>query len=253
MHCEQAAAEAREARGGGCCEARAAGGQAAGAGCEAGAAGCEASAADGCEPKARDGPLDGGGIIRRLLPQCEEAWLLLSRGMHAGGAGCCHVCVSPGGEHVIAANYNGGSIVAIRRAADGSLDPSCVQYIVLPPSSEGIKFPGPNAPRQESAHAHMCIFSAGTDNTTVLVPDLGSDLVWSIPYNASSKSTPLGAPVATAAGPAAASGLQTLGSAAAGGAATLVNIAALPIASRSAAFWQLALAFVCGGLFRQDS
>ena len=118
----------------------------------------------------------------------------------AKGAACCNISVSPGGEHVVAANYAGGSVVAISRKADGSLDPSNVQYIVLPPKSEKIKFPGPNAPRQESAHAHMCIFSAGTDSTTVLVPDLGSDLVWSIPYNASSKSTPLSAPVATTAG-----------------------------------------------------
>ena len=50
------------------------------------------------------------------------------------GAGCCHISVSPGGEHVLAANYGGGSLVAIGRKSDGSLDASHVQYIVLPPS-----------------------------------------------------------------------------------------------------------------------
>ena len=72
---------------------------------------------------------------------------------------------------------------------------------MLPPRGEKtIQFPGPNAARQEGSHAHMCVFSRGTDATTVLVPDLGSDVVWSIPYDAANKAAPLGKPVATAAG-----------------------------------------------------
>ena len=116
------------------------------------------------------------------------------------GAACCHVSVSPGGEHVLAANYLGGSVVAIGRKADGSLDASRVQYLMFPPRSHKVAFPGPNAGRQDGSHAHMCLFSQGTDRTTVLVPDLGSDVVWSVPYDASSKKAPLGEPVATAVG-----------------------------------------------------
>jgi len=115
------------------------------------------------------------------------------------GAACCHISASPGGEHVLAANYHGGSVVSIRRAPDGSLDAAAVQYVVLPPESHQVKYPGPNAGRQDVSHAHMCLFSRGTHATTLLVPDLGSDLVWSIPYDAT-KAKPLGVPIATAAG-----------------------------------------------------
>ena len=114
------------------------------------------------------------------------------------GAACCHVNVSPNGQHVMAANYVGGSLVAIgRNQADGSLDPACVQYVTL---GTGVQFPGPNAARQEGSHAHMCLFSSGTQGSTLLVADLGSDLVWSIPFDETNRAAPLGTPVATGGG-----------------------------------------------------
>ena len=69
-------------------------------------------------------------------------------------AACCHVSVSPGGQHVVAANYVGGSVVAISRKTCGSLDDASSQYVVLPPCGADVTFPGPNAGRQEGAHAH---------------------------------------------------------------------------------------------------
>ena len=138
------------------------------------------------------------GELKALGPSVAAA--VDAKGM--AGAACCHISVSPGGEHVLAANYVGGSIVAIGRKADGSLDESQVQHVLLPPGGceATVRFPGPNPGRQEGSHAHMCAFSVGTDATTVLVPDLGSDVVWSIPYDAANRVTPLGTPVATAAG-----------------------------------------------------
>lgn len=118
------------------------------------------------------------------------------------GAACCHISVTPGGKHVLAANYLGGSIVAIARKPDGSLDESTVQYLHFPPASHPIAFPMPNANRQESSHAHMALASSGTKGVTILVPDLGSDVVWSVPYDASKPAASLGVPVATASHPA---------------------------------------------------
>ena len=111
------------------------------------------------------------------------------------GAACCHISVTPGGKHVLAANYLGGSIVAIARKPDGSLDESTVQYLHFPPASHPIAFPMPNAKRQESSHAHMALASSGTKGVTILVPDLGSDVVWSVPYDASKPAASLGVPV----------------------------------------------------------
>ena len=116
------------------------------------------------------------------------------------GAACCHISVSPAGGHILAANYLGGSVVAIGRKPDGSLDPSRVQYLLLPPSGVEISYPGANTGRQEGSHAHMCLFSSGSNGLSLLVPDLGSDVVWSIPFDPTSADSPLGTPVATAAG-----------------------------------------------------
>ena len=107
-----------------------------------------------------------------------------------GGAACCHVAVTPDGRWVLAANYLGGSVTAVRRNGDGSLDPGDAHYYRLGGEEdwggggggEVHRYPGPNASRQEGPHAHMVVFSKGTRGSTVLVPDLGSDVVWSLPY-----------------------------------------------------------------------
>ena len=117
-------------------------------------------------------------------------------------AACCHVSVTPGGKHVLAANYLSGSVVAVARRDDGTLDGASVQHVRLPPAEHPVAFPLPNAARQEMSHAHMALVSAGTHSTTVLVPDLGADIVWSIPYDGANAASPLGTPVPTASHPA---------------------------------------------------
>ena len=84
---------------------------------------------------------------------------------------CCHVSVSPGGEHVLAANYLGGSIFATPRLPNGQLDAARTQYVKFPTAAHPITYPKPNAARQEASHAHMVLFSTGSASTTVLVPE----------------------------------------------------------------------------------
>eukprot|EP00928_Gymnodinium_smaydae_P089628 TRINITY_DN7355_c0_g1_i1.p1 TRINITY_DN7355_c0_g1~~TRINITY_DN7355_c0_g1_i1.p1 ORF type:complete len:423 (+),score=62.63 TRINITY_DN7355_c0_g1_i1:85-1353(+) len=138
-----------------------------------------------------------GGIVAAVGVNEESAELtLLGPPVAAGGTGTCHVTVAPGGRHVLAANYLSGSVCCIRRNADGSLDPACTMVLSLPPPASPITYPGPNAARQENAHAHMVQFIA--DGRTVLVPDLGSDRVWSLEYNADDANEPLRAKGAAA-------------------------------------------------------
>jgi len=116
-------------------------------------------------------------------------------------AACCHVMVTPDGEYVMAANYLCGSIVAVgRNKTDGSLIEDDVNYCSLPPHDDvDITYPGPNAARQEGSHAHMVVYSGGTKSATILVPDLGSDVIWSMPYlgRLGAGEGPIGKPLAT--------------------------------------------------------
>ena len=122
---------------------------------------------------------------------------------HEGGA-CCHVMVTPDEKYVLAANYLCGSLVVVGRREDGSLDSDDVRYYRLDGTpvkvddDVTITFPGPNANRQDRAHAHMVLYSKGSESDSILVPDLGSDCVWSIPYVGPRISGgPLGTPIAT--------------------------------------------------------
>ncbi|GAB6186313.1 lactonase family protein [Thermopirellula anaerolimosa] len=84
-----------------------------------------------------------------------------------GGAGPCHLAVSPGGRCLVTANYGSGSTSVLPLDGDGRLLPrSCVIQ------HEGS---GPNASRQKGPHAHQTIFSPG--GGILLVPDLGIDQV----------------------------------------------------------------------------
>ena len=118
--------------------------------------------------------------------------------LHDAATACCYVAVSPGGQHVLAANYLGGSVCAIARLSDGSLDANGVQYVHLPPASHPVNYPLSTADRQDKAHAHMALLSHGSECSTLLVPDLGSDVVWSLRYEPMAAAQPLGPPMPTA-------------------------------------------------------
>lgn len=77
----------------------------------------------------------------------------------------CHLAIDPSGRWLLASNYSSGSVAVLPIQSDGTLGP-----IAQLAEHSGT---GPNAQRQERAHAHSAIFTA--DGRFVLVADLGID------------------------------------------------------------------------------
>lgn len=84
-----------------------------------------------------------------------------------GGAGPCHLAVSPRGRYVVTANYGSGSTSVLPLDDEGRLQPR--SHVVQHEGS------GPNEARQKGPHAHQTLFSPGGE--ILLVPDLGIDQV----------------------------------------------------------------------------
>ncbi|MDA8298013.1 MAG: lactonase family protein [Actinomycetota bacterium] len=89
--------------------------------------------------------------------------------VRSGAAGACHVCVDDASRFLFTAHYASGHLSVHRLTASGAIAERC--DLVLP---EGA---GPNAERQEHAHAHFCWPIPGTD--LVMLVDLGTDTLWS--------------------------------------------------------------------------
>lgn len=85
--------------------------------------------------------------------------------VETGGRGACHLALSADRRFVIVAHYTSGSIATFAVREDGTLTEriDLLQF-------EGS---GPNAERQESAHAHQIV----VDGEELLVCDLGSDVI----------------------------------------------------------------------------
>ena len=83
------------------------------------------------------------------------------------GADPCHLAVSRSGRAVAVANYTGGSTVWFRIGSDGRIGAA---------TSDQHTGKGPNAERQERAHAHSVDFTA--DDRHLLSCDLGNDRVY---------------------------------------------------------------------------
>lgn len=94
----------------------------------------------------------------------------------SGGEAPCHDVVDHAGKNVLAANYDGGSVVVLPIEADGRLRPAS-DFIQHHGS-------GPNRGRQEKAHAHGIAISP--DNRFALVADLGSDRIFVYRFDAKS-------------------------------------------------------------------
>ena len=93
----------------------------------------------------------------------EEGRLRLLAKLPTGGADPCHLSVSEDGRWLYAANYSGGSAACFRLDADG-----------VPAERTDLRQHrghGPNAARQEAAHAH-CVFPR---KGRLAVCDLGTD------------------------------------------------------------------------------
>ena len=89
------------------------------------------------------------------------------------GTACCHLCVSPDGKRLYAANYLSGSVAGFALAADGSIGGLC--------EFDQHQGHGVDPKRQEGPHAHFTGFSP--DGRFLLVNDLGLDTVFAYPYD----------------------------------------------------------------------
>lgn len=95
----------------------------------------------------------------------------------AGDLGPCHVSMSD--NHIVTANYSGGSICVFNRQMDGSLNELAQKIIYTGRSIDST--------RQTKPHLHQTIFS--NDKKVLLVNDLGTDLVRSYLYAEDALST----------------------------------------------------------------
>jgi 6-phosphogluconolactonase len=97
----------------------------------------------------------------------EDGSLKFLNRVSSEGAGPCHISIHRDGGFAVVANYSGGVLTALPVGKRGSLgDP--VQVIAY-------KGSGPNAKRQEKAHAHS--FTFAPDGSWGFACDLGSDKV----------------------------------------------------------------------------
>jgi 6-phosphogluconolactonase len=103
---------------------------------------------------------------------------------NSAGKGTCHVALDGTGHVLLAADYGGGSAASFRIDSGGRLS-SAVW-------SEHYTGHGPNADRQQSAHAHFASFSP--DNRFAYINDLGGDCIHIYRLNtATAVLTPAGA------------------------------------------------------------
>jgi 6-phosphogluconolactonase len=87
-------------------------------------------------------------------------------GQNSARNGTCHCAIDHTGRVLVAADYGGGSVASFK-VTDGKLSELAW--------SEHYTVHGPNADRQEAAHAHFVSFSP--DNRFAYVNDLGGDMI----------------------------------------------------------------------------
>jgi 6-phosphogluconolactonase len=85
---------------------------------------------------------------------------------NSASGGTCHVALDRTGRVLLAADYGGGSAASFL-VTDGKLSPAVW--------TEHYTIHGPNADRQQSAHAHFASFSP--DNRYAYINDLGGDMI----------------------------------------------------------------------------
>lgn len=98
----------------------------------------------------------------------DDGMLKLLGGVSSGGAGPCHISLSPDGKWAAVANYGGGSVSSYRVSGEGGLagPVSTIQH-------EGSSV---HPKRQTRPHAHSINFSP--DNRFAYAADLGTDRVY---------------------------------------------------------------------------
>ena len=104
---------------------------------------------------------------RLSIVAADAEGLTLVSSIESGGADACHVAASPDGAHLALAHYGSGSVLVTTDPADGDLSDADGHLVTFEGS-------GPVAGRQDQAHAHEVVW---LDPTTLLVNDLGSDVI----------------------------------------------------------------------------
>lgn len=109
----------------------------------------------------------------------------------SGGGGACHLVVDKTGKFLLVANYGTGSAAAYSLKADGRIGGS----------SGRIQFEGsgPDSKRQTGPHAHAVVLSP--DNRFLFVPDLGTDRIHILRFDANTGSLTPNTPGDTAVKP----------------------------------------------------
>ena len=122
-----------------------------------------------------------GGVVSAFAidPASGKLTLLSQQPAGAGGAPC-YVSVDKAGEHALAANYGGGSVVVLAINKDGSLGETAA-FVQHTGSSV-------NPKRQAGPHAHAINLDAA--NRFAFVPDLGLDKVMIYRYGPKGALTP---------------------------------------------------------------
>lgn len=108
-----------------------------------------------------------GGYLSAFAIQPGDGSLRELNQQSSVGAGPCFVSVDASGKNLLAANYGGGSVVALPIASDGSLKPHSA---FLQHTGSSV-----NTQRQKEPHAHSIYPSP--DNRFALAADLGTDQV----------------------------------------------------------------------------
>ena len=131
-------------------------------------------AADGRHFYASGGDSDFRGFVA-VLRVGDDGVPTVEDRRFTGGQGCCHLCLSPDGKRLYAANYRSGSVSGFAVGSDGIL-------------SEALEFDqhtghGVDPDRQEGPHAHFCGFDP--KRKFLLVNDLGLDTIFAYPYDRS--------------------------------------------------------------------
>ena len=119
------------------------------------------------EQKEYAGQASGAIASYAIDPNTGEVAFLNRRATH--GADPAHCAISPEGDYVLIANYNGANLTALPIAANGFLGKVCAEQAFIGHGSDPV--------RQEASHPHGVTFAA--DGNFCLVTDLGLDRIYS--------------------------------------------------------------------------
>ena len=104
-----------------------------------------------------------GGVASYAV---EGGKLIQGSQQNSAGKGTCHIALDKTGKVLVSADYGGGSAASFQ-VAGGTVSPAVW--------TEHYTGHGPNADRQQSAHAHFASFSP--DNRFAYINDLGADCI----------------------------------------------------------------------------